>query len=143
MWKVFSVKTIYRILASGKPKITDENYREDLDLIQERIVTIKARNFDEAISIGEKEAIKYASETEYLNPYGQSIRQEYIGSIDAFEPFESISANVEVFSTTYLIESSINNDEITDNIMGKFYQNDKKIRTKFINSEFSGFIKKS
>ncbi len=142
MWKVFAVKTLYRTSASGKPKITNEHYRDDLDLLEERIVTVKARNFDEAISKGEKEATTYASETEYLNPYGQKIRQKYIGSIDVFEPFESIEANVEVFSTTYLIKSSITNSEITDNVMGIVYKNDRELRINFLNSEFSEVIKK-
>lgn len=137
MWKVFSVKTLYRTVASGKPRITDENFRDDIDLVEERIVTIKARNFDEAITKGEKEAIKYASETDYPNPYGQKVIQKYIGSTDAFEPFEEIEANVEVYSSTYMIDSSVTDSEITDNVMGKRYKNDNKIRTKFLNSKFS------
>lgn len=137
MWKVFSVKTLYRTFATGKPTITDDNFRDDINLVEERIFTIKARNFDEAISKGEKEAIKYASETDYSNPYGQKVIQKYIGSIDAFEPFEEIEANVEIFSSTYIIDSSVSNSDITDNVMGKRYKNDNKIRTKFLNNKFS------
>jgi len=138
MWKVFTVKTLYRTTASGKPEKTDKFYREELDLIEERIVTIKARNFDEAISKGEKEAIKYASETEYSNPYGQKVKQKYIGSIDIFELYEELESNIEVFSTTYLSDTSITNSKLTNNTMGKIYKNEKELRTKFLNSEFSG-----
>ena len=142
MWKIFSVKTIYRTSVSGAPKVIDENYRDNYDLLEERIVTLKARNFDEAISKGEKKAIKYALETKYLNPYGQKVSQKYIGSIDAFELFENFEANIEVYSTTFIVENSVTNDEITNNIMGNVYKNDRKIRTRFLNSEFSGiFIK--
>jgi hypothetical protein len=140
MWKVYAVKTLYRTTALGKPKKTDDYYRENLDSIEERIVTIKARNFDEAISKGEKEAKKYASETNYLNPYGQKIKQKYIGSIDIFEPFAKIEAKIEIFSTTFLINSSISNTKLTNNIMGKVYKNEKKLRIKFFNSQFSGTI---
>jgi len=138
MWKVFTVKTLYRSTASGKLEKTDKFYREELDLIEERIVTIKARNSDEAISKGEKEAIKYASETEYSNPYGQKVKQKYIGSIDVFEPYEELESNIEVFSTTYLSDTSITNSKLTNNTMGKIYKNEKELRTKFFNGEFSG-----
>lgn len=141
MWKVFAVKTLYRTTAKGKPKITDSNFRKDLDLIEERIVTIKARNFDEAISKGEKEAINYASETSYKNIYGQKIIQTYIGSADAYEPFDEIEANIEVFSTTYIVDGSVSNSEITNNVMGKVIKNERKLRTQFMNSEFSKAIK--
>ena len=138
MSKIFSIKTLYRTTAKKKPKQTDKNYREDIDLIEERIVTLKARNFNDAITKGEKEAKEYASQTEYINPYGQKMKQKYIGSIDVFEPFDKIKANTEVFSTTYLIKTSVSNDKLTNNMMGKIYKNEKKIRTKFFNIEFSG-----
>ena len=140
MWKIFAIKTLYRTTAMKKPKKTDKYYRKNLDLIEERIVTVKARNFDEAINKGEKEAIKYASETEYINPYGQKVKQKYIGSIDAFEPYGKLKANIEVFSTTYLCKASITNAKLTNNIMGKIYKNEKKIRRKFFNRELSGTI---
>lgn len=140
MWKIFAVKSLYRTVALGKPKKTDKYYRENLDLIEERIVTVKARNFNEAITKGEKEAKKYASETEHINPYGQKVKQKYIGSLDAFELYDKLKANLEVFSTTYLIKTSVSNSKLTNNVMGKVYKNEKKIRTKFFNREFSGSI---
>lgn len=140
MWKIFAIKTLYRTTAMKKPKKTDKYYRKNLDLIEERIVTVKARNFDEAIAKGEKEAIQYASETKYINPYGQKVKQKYIGSIDAFEPYDKLKANREVFSATYLCKTSITNAKLTNNLMGKIYKNEKKIRTKFLNREFSGTI---
>jgi len=136
------VKTIYRTSVFGVPTVIDENYRDDLELLEERIITLKARNFDEAILKGEKEATKYAVETKYLNPYGQKVRQKYIGSIDAFELFDDFEANVEVYSTTFIIESSLTNSQVTNNLMGNVYKNDRKIRTIFFNSEFSGIFKK-
>ena len=101
---------------------------------------MKARNFDEAIAKGEKEAIKYASENKYTNPYGQKVKQKYIGSIDAFEPYDKLKANIEVFSTTYLCKTSTTDTKLTNNVMGKIYKNEIKIRKKFFNREFSGTI---
>ena len=135
--RIFAIKTLYRTIATDKPTKTDKYYRENIDLIEERIVTVKARNFNEAITKGEREAKKYASKTEYINPYGQKVKQKFIGSIDAFEPFDKIKANIEVFSTTYLSKSSVSNDKLTNNVMGKIYKNEKKIRTKFFNKEFN------
>jgi hypothetical protein len=105
MWKIFSVKTIYRTSAFGKPEIVNEKYQNKFDLIEERIITIKARSFDEAIIKGEKEAIQYA-EGEYFNPYGEQVRQRYIGSIDIFELFDNFPANIEVFSSTFIVKKT-------------------------------------
>ena len=137
MWKVFTAKTLYRTKSLDKLKKRDKYYRENLDLIEERIVSIKARNFDEAIAKAEKEALSYALQTEYINPYGQTMKQEYIGSIDIFEPFDDIPANIELFSVTFLIDSTVTNFELTDNTMGKEYEDELHLRQKFFNSEFS------
>jgi hypothetical protein len=141
MWKVYSVKTLYRTDAIGAPKKVNEDYREDLVLIEERIVTLKARTFDEAILKGEKEAITYASETSHINPYGQAVQQEYIGYIDVFEPFEEVAPNIEVFSSTFLTEKSLPESEIIECVVGKEYENERQIRLKFLNREYSGEIK--
>ena len=71
MWKVYAIKTLYRTKAVGKTTASDSAYHGAHDLIEERILTLKARSFDEAIAKGEKEAIRYAKETCHLNPYGQ------------------------------------------------------------------------
>jgi hypothetical protein len=141
MWKVYSVKTLYRTDTIGAPKKVNEDYQEDLVLIEERIVTLKARTFDEAISKGEKEAITYARETSHINPYGQEVRQEYIGYIDAFEPFEELAPNIEVFSSTFLAEKSLPKSELIARVAGKEYENERQIRIKFLNKKYSGKIK--
>lgn len=141
MWKVYSVKTLYRTDAVGKPKKVNDDYRDDLVLIEERVVTLKARTFDEAISKGEKEAVAYACETSHINPYGQKVKQEYIGYIDAFEPFEEVAPNIEVFSSTFLVEKSFTETQIIDHAVGKEHENEQQIRLKFLNREYSGEIK--
>ena len=141
MWKVYSVKTLYRTDAVGKPKKVNDDYRENVVLIEERIVTLKARTFDEAISKGEKEAVTYASETSHINPYGQNVEQKYIGYIDAFEPFEDIAPNIEVFSSTFLTEKNLSKSQVIDCVAGIEYENERQIRLKFLNREYSGEIK--
>jgi hypothetical protein len=141
MWKVYAVKTLYPTKTVGKAKAIDSAYLDNYHLIEERIFTLKARSFDEAISKGEKEAIRYAKETSHFNPCGQKVVQKYIGSIDAFEPFEEIKANVEVFSTTYLLNKTVSNEQITDNMFGKEIKKEKRLRKKFLDCEFSGIVK--
>jgi len=138
---VYSVKTLYRTNAIGKPKKVNDDYLEDLVLIEERIFTLKARTYDEAISKGEKEAISYASETSHINPYGQEVKQEYIGYIDAFEPFEEVAPNIEVFSSTFLAAKNLSESQIIDSVVGIEYENERQIRLEFLNREYSGEIK--
>lgn len=141
MWKVYSIKTLYRTEAIGKPRVTTGDFRDDLVLIEERIVTLKARTFDEAISKGKKEAILYASNTSHINPFGQKVKQEYIGFIDAFEPFEEIAPNIEVFSSTFLVDKGLSKSKLIDHVAGKKLKNETQIRQKFLDREFSGKIK--
>ena len=75
-WKWFGVRTSTRWEAIGKPESIDDNFDEDDTLIEERVVLIKARSFDEAIKKGEKEAKDELAE--YKNFYGQRISQRYL-----------------------------------------------------------------
>lgn len=142
MWKLYTVKTIYRIKAIGRPKATDKRYRKNLDMIEERVVIVKARSFDEAIKKGEVEAKKYASWSPHINPYGQKVIQNYIGAIDAFEPFEDFKESGEIYSSTQLIPATWSDKTVTDRILGAEYKDARQLRTKFLNREFSGTVKK-
>lgn len=142
MWKIYAVKTIYRTKAIGKPTATDKYYRRALDMIEERIVLIKARSFSEAIKKGEKEAIKYTSTEHHINPYGQKVVQKYIGSIDAFETFEDMAENKEMYSSTHLVPAAWSNKTITARMFGPEHNNERQLRKKFLNRQFSGIVKK-
>ena len=118
VWKWFSVKTLTRWEAIGKPAKIDDNYDEETTLLEERIVLIKARNFDEAIKKGEKEAKDNLSE--YKNFYGQKIRLRYLESCDAFELFdEPIETGVEIFSSIETVSRKIKDSALIENKMGK------------------------
>lgn len=139
MWKTYSVKTIYRSTVSGKPFAMDDEYSEKFDLIEERIVTVKARTFDEAIRRAEVEAKEYA-EGAHINPYGQEVVQEYLGYANVFEPFETIPVNIEVYSNQFLIEKQTSDDQLADNLYGNDDFDESYSRKVFLNSEFSGFV---
>ncbi len=141
MYKIFAVKTLYRSKVAGKPKVVDKYYNNIYDLLEERVVLVKARTFNEAIRKGEKEAVKYASFENHINPYGQKVVQEYIGGIDVFESYDEIKSNGEIYSYTQLIKSSLSNDKISDKIFGKEIKNERKLRKKFCNRRFTGITK--
>ena len=139
MWKTYSVKTIYRSTVIGTPSAMDSEYSDEFDLVEERTVTIKARTFDEAIQRAEVEAEEY-SEGTHINPYGQEVKQTYIGYVNAFEPFESIPANIEIFSNQFLVLRMVTDEQIADRQLGEYEINETQSRKVFLNSEFSGFV---
>mgnify|MGYP000120837587 CR=1 FL=1 len=139
MWKTYSVKTIYRSTVSGKPFAIDDEYSSKFDLIEERVVTVKARSFDEAIRRAESEAEEYTEES-HTNPYGQEVVQEYLGYANVFEPFKSAPANVEVYSNQFLVRKELPDEELADNLFGNDEIGENQSRKVFLNSEFSGFV---
>lgn len=117
-WKWFGVKTLTRWEAIGRPKFIDENFDSDATLIEERIVLIKARSFDEAIRKGEKEAKRNLSR--YRNFYGQEVKQRYLEVCDAFELFDKPNENgVEVFSLIETVSKKIKDSVLIENKFGK------------------------
>lgn len=107
-------------------------------MIEERIVTVKARSFDEAIERVENAAAEYAA-TPFTNPFGQVVQWKYTGSSGAFEPYDSIPADVEVYSNTYLISRVLSDEELADNVLGRSFENEDELRMNFLDSEIVGF----
>lgn len=138
MWKVYAVKTIYRTETTGEAYSSSEEYSDLYDMVEERILTVKARSFDEAIERVEKETEEYASDS-FINPFGQKVQWFYTGKCLAYEPYDSIPANLEVFSNTYLVLRSLTNEALANNLLGSSFENEKSLRLNFLNSEFSGF----
>ena len=135
-WKWFGVKTLTRWEAIGKPKSIDENFDADATLVEERIVLIKARSFDEAIKKGEKEAENYLAE--YKNFYGQKVKQRYLKVCDAFELFDKPNKNgIEVFSSTEMASKKVKDSVLIENKFGKdeSVESFKRKREKFWNAE--------
>ncbi|WP_444945459.1 DUF4288 domain-containing protein [Microbulbifer sp. VTAC004] len=138
MWKTFAVKTLYRTKTTGVPLSTSEGYSDQYDMVEERVVTFKARSFDEAIERAEREAEEYAREV-FVNPFGQNVAWYFTGDSVAFEPYDSVPANIEVFSSTYLVPRKLNDKYLADNCFGQSYEDDEKIRINFLNSDIVGF----
>ena len=138
MWKIYAVKSIYRTETTGKAYSTGEGFTDEFDMTEERIVTVKARSFDEAIARVEKAAAEYAA-TSFTNPFGQTVQWKYTGSSDAYEPYDSIPADVEVYSNTYLISRVLSDEELADNVLGRSFENEDGLRMNFLDSDIVGF----
>ena len=141
-WKWFGVKTLFRTKTQGVPTFKDSSYDTEATLIEARILLVRARSFNEAIAKAEAEAKEYASE-QYRNPYGQIVKQKYLGACEAFELYDDPASGVEVFSTTALIPQSISDNEIVKRHFGaREGKIERKRRRKFYNEEL-GVITKS
>ena len=114
----FSVKTLYRWLVVGRPLNSDGDYDPDSALLEERVVLVRARSADQAITRAEREADKYASFTA-TNVYGQKIWIEYLGSCESFELVDEPGHGSEVFSSTDLINKKTPIKKLVDARLGK------------------------
>lgn len=137
-WKLYAVKTVYRIDARGRPRGVDEDYAKDRIMVEERIVLLRARSFDEAIAQAEREARKYGAGYVHTNPYGQRVFCEFTGIVDAYEPFDPPAVGTELFSSTRLLPKRIANAALADLFLGPEVPRERALRTKFLNAELSG-----
>jgi hypothetical protein len=138
-WKWYGVKTLYRITAEGKPRATDERYVDDIDLIEERVVLVRARNSEEAHQKAGKEAREYA-EPWHVNPYGQRVRFRLIDHQVAFECFDDPGPNAEVFSDVFVMPKGIPDEDLIVMRLDTEDPIEDERRTVFLNEEFSGRV---
>jgi hypothetical protein len=139
-WHWYGVKTIYRTTAQGKPTQTDKYFDPAASLVEERVVLVRARSFDEALAKGEKEARAYAAAGDIRNRYGQRVKQRYLGVADAYEMFDAPGNQVEVYSKTEIVRTSVPDAEVCANRTTRERTRDRWRRTKFLNREFSGSV---
>ncbi len=135
-WKWFGTKTLYRWEASGKSSHTDRRFDGSATLVEERIVILKARNFNEAISKSEKEAQDYCSDQIFKNLYGESVSIRFLKCCDAFELFEAPDSNVEVYSNNFITDKQVKDKELVNRFLGKRETKmQKESRRRFMNAE--------
>lgn len=139
-WRWYGVKTLYRTSAVGKPRATDAFYDPALTLVEERVVLLRARSFNEAIRRAEREAAGYAKSPQYRNPYGQRVRCRYLKACDAYELPDPPGFGVEVFSRTELVSADVHDDRINDRQLGAEEKRPDPRRKNFLNELFSGRV---
>ncbi len=117
-WKWYGVKTLYRTRAIGKPRVVDRNYDAEGTLVEERVVLIRARNFDEAFAKAEAEAKEYAAIPHGGNQYGQRVVSRYLSACEAFELFDPPAAGREVYSCTRVVPAGVSDAAVARQMIG-------------------------
>ena len=135
-WRWFGVKSLYRTRAFGEPTHTDRDFDPSFTLVEERVIILRARGFDDAIRRAEIEAREYARSTAYRNPYGQRVRVRYLGACDAYEMVEPPESGREVFSATEPVDMSVGDRKVIDRFLGAESRPDKR-RVNIQNGAFS------
>jgi len=136
--KWFTVKTLYRSYAEGRPEKPDLAYDPDATAVEERILLIKAKSKEDAASKAEREAKDYAEKGTCHNPYNQKIVTYYTGYQDIYEIQGNLSDKREIFSTTRIISKRVADKKIAHIYMGKRkFSYGKGKRRKFINREYT------
>ena len=135
----YGVKTLFRIVAVGRPVTRDDAYDARVSLVEERVVLFKARSFSAAIRAAEREARRYAR-YRYVNPYGQSVVTRYLRACDAFELFDPPGAGTEVFSSTEVISRRVSDRTVVNRRFGSIVNEraDRQRRRNILNCELSG-----
>ncbi len=135
-WKWYGVRTLFRTQATGRPVGTDEDYSEDATLVEDRVVLVRARSFDEAIQKAESEAHKYAAEVSHRNPYGQRVKRRYLRYCDAFEMWADPANREEVFSSTEVVVLKESDEAIIDRVIGSKETTTDRRRRNILNVMF-------
>jgi hypothetical protein len=142
-WKWFSVKSLYRTEAIGKPIAKDKYYNKTVTLVEERVLMFKARNHKEAIKKAEKESQGYIQDS-HVNPYGQRVTTRFMEALDSFElfakPHKKTKSGLEVYSTTFLISKKISDASVVNMHLGNDDLFPDKFRKNILNRQFSGIV---
>ncbi|MBI3606699.1 MAG: DUF4288 domain-containing protein [Nitrospirae bacterium] len=136
-WKWYGVKTVYRCEPSGRPLGTDECYSKMATLVEERVVLLKARGFDEAIEKAKREARGYVSDS-YRNPYGQQVKNRFLGYCDAYLADGNFGTGGEVYSETEVVSRAISDKTLLKRLVG-YHESKKahKARRNILQIEFT------
>jgi hypothetical protein len=117
-WKWYGVRSLYRLVALGKPKDPDASFVPDATLVEERIVLIKARSDEEALRKAEKEGKNYARSIHFTNGYGQKVKNRMLKVLDVYELFDSLRSGAEIFSVTEEIDASVADKQLGERLIG-------------------------
>lgn len=116
----YGVRTLFRFVATGKPKAIDGHFDPMSTLVEDRVVIFKADSFDSAIKQAEREAMDYCNRNRFVNIYGQSVRLKFLHAVDAYAlPDDELSAGCEVYSSTAISPRSVSNTELVAERFGK------------------------
>ncbi|MCX6628631.1 MAG: DUF4288 domain-containing protein [Candidatus Solibacter sp.] len=131
----YGVRTLFRFVAVGKPKVTDRHFDATSTLVEDRVVLFRADTFDSAIKHAEAEAREYCNRTRYVNIYGQSVQLKSLGVANAYSLYEDEpSAGCEVYSATTIVPRIVSDVRVVAERFGKADGGGPK-RYKFMDGE--------
>ena len=110
-------------------------YDPDSTSLEERVVLFRARSAEDALKQGQTEGLRYASEVEMVNAYGQKLRTKLLHRRDAFELFEEkVKSGMEVYSSTRPLPKFVSDQKIALQLLGPI-KIDKRAALKFADGE--------
>lgn len=137
--KRFGVKLGFVSRVEGPPAGTDADYEPGWVLLEERVLLIPARSFEEAIELAERQARDY--EDEHTNPYGERVRCRYTGNASAFELYEPDDEEYpEVFSLMRVLREKQATPEKLANVFLGQKRDTLRRRRRFLNAELAGRV---
>ncbi|WP_243549792.1 DUF4288 domain-containing protein [Priestia megaterium] len=118
-------------MGKPNPEKIDENYEEH-QIFEESILLINAPSFDQAYEIAEKKAKE--CEDSYTNVYDQTVKFQFIESLDAFLLFEEdeFPSGTEVYSRFLHIPK----EESLANVLSRYYPEVTEDETERIHKNF-------
>lgn len=133
-WQWYGVKCLHEFSLGGASAPmrrlgASTKYR----LIEERVVLVRARNFDEAIRKAEKCAKAYSRGlSRRRNGFGQAVRNRYLGLCDAYLMDCLPVSGAEVFSGTRLVSRAVGSKAVARMFLGpKSSQWEQEWRVRF------------
>lgn len=130
------MKTLFRLVAVGKPKKLDPAFDPASTLVEERVVLFEGDSFEDAIRQAEDEANGYCARTQFVNIYGQSVKLNFLGAVDAYSISEvSPCAGTEVYSSTAIVARSVSNSHLVAKRFGKAEKRAADGRKKFVDGD--------
>jgi hypothetical protein len=132
----YGVRTLFRLVAIGRPKNLDKAFDPTSTLVEERVVLFEGDSFEDAMKQAEDEANAYCERTQFVNIYSQSVKLKFLGAVDAF----AISkvrpcAGTEVYSSTAIVSRSVSNSNLRAEQFGKAESRGAEARYKFVDGD--------
>ena len=131
----FGVRTLFRLVALGKPKSPDQHFDPASTLVEDRVVLFRASDFSDAIRQAEREARRYSKTTAFFNIYGQRVCLRFLRATDAYLIGDSEpGAGCEVYSSTAIVPKSVSAPRVINERMPKRTRGDWRRRQKFVDA---------
>ncbi len=132
----YGMRTLFRLVAIGKPKTLDKFFDPTSTLVEDRVVLFKADGFDSAIKQAKDEGRKYSKAIQFANIYGQPVRLKFLGALDAFALSEDEpSAGCEVYSSNAIVHRSVSDAKLVVERFGNMKKRRVEERYKFLDGD--------